>query len=79
MERSRDISKNGFHFWVHHKLFYTHAKFQGSRLSRTEVNLGGPNQPPPSLPRASNTLGLIGLKGHLAGKNWTSVNCVVCI
>ena len=28
MERSRDISKNRFHFWVHHKLSHTHAKFQ---------------------------------------------------
>ena len=44
-------------------MYYTHEKFQGSRLSRTEINSGGGglNQPP-RLPRASNTLGLIGLK-----------------
>ena len=35
MERSRDISKNRFHFWVHHKLFYTspgNMKFGGVLL-----------------------------------------------
>ena len=27
-----------FHILVHHMMLYTHAKFQGSRLSRTEIN-----------------------------------------
>ena len=53
------MSKNRFHFLVHHKLFYAYAKFQGSRLSRTGVNQGPESAPPSRLPRASNTLGLI--------------------
>ena len=37
-------------------LFYSHANFHGSRLSRTEMNLGGGlSQPFPRLPRASSS------------------------
>ena len=46
---------------------YTHAKLQGSRMCRTEITEGAESAPP-SLPRASNTLGLIGLN-RLDGSN----------
>ena len=62
MGRSRDISKNRFHFWVHHMMFYIHAMFVRSRLSRTEISRGGGGW---GFPRASNTLGMIGLKHQL--------------
>ena len=41
---------------------YSHAKFQVYRVCKKGIKEGGPNQPPPRLPTASNTLGLIGLK-----------------
>ena len=55
IERSRGISKNRPGNFVRHMLDYTHAKLQDSRMCRTEITEGWPNQPP-SLPRSSNTL-----------------------
>ena len=40
---------------------YSHAKFQVYQVCKKGIKEGGPNQPPPRLPTASNTLGLIGL------------------
>ena len=64
IKRSRNISKNKRQNFVCHMMDYTHAQLQGSRMCRTEITEGGPNELP-SLPRASNTLGLTGLKGAI--------------
>ena len=64
IEGSREVSKNRLHNFVRHMMDYTLAKLQGSRMCRTEIKEGGPNQPP-SLTLGSNTLGKIGLRNKL--------------
>ena len=50
--RPRDISNNRPQTFVCHMIDYAHAKFQGSRMRRTEITEGGGANEPPSLPVA---------------------------
>ena len=48
--------------FLHLAMDYSHAKFQVYRVCKKGIKEGGRISPPPRLPTASNTLGLIGLR-----------------